>query len=37
MIERTHADELMIVSDIFEPEKRFRSFEIIAEVSASLS
>ena len=30
-LERTGADELMIVSDIYEPEKRFRSFEIIAE------
>jgi len=37
MTERTDADELMIVSDIFDPEKRLRSFEIIAEVSASLS
>jgi luciferase family oxidoreductase group 1 len=37
MIDRTRADELMIVSDIFDPEKRLRSFEIIAEVSASLS
>ncbi len=33
-VERTQADELMIVSDIFDPEKRLRSFEIIAEVAA---
>jgi luciferase family oxidoreductase group 1 len=37
MIERTRADELMIVSDIFDPEKRLRSFEIIADVSSSFS
>lgn len=36
MVERTNADELMIVSDIFDPEKRLRSFEIIADVSSSL-
>ncbi|WP_437224277.1 LLM class flavin-dependent oxidoreductase [Planctomicrobium sp. SH661] len=35
LIERTGADELMIVSDIFDSEKRFRSFEIIAEVTGS--
>jgi luciferase family oxidoreductase group 1 len=34
MIERTNADELMIVSDIFDPEKRLRSFEIIADVNS---
>ena len=33
MIERTNADELMIVSDIFDPQKRLRSFEIIAEAN----
>ena len=33
MIERTNADELMIVSDIFNPQKRLRSFEIIAEAN----
>ena len=32
-VERTRADELMIVSDIFDPQKRLRSFEIIAEVA----
>ena len=31
-VERTQADEVMIVSDIFDPDKRRRSFEIIAEV-----
>jgi luciferase family oxidoreductase group 1 len=36
MIERTHANELMVVSDIFDPEKRLRSFEIIADVSSPL-
>jgi len=30
LVERTKADELMIVSDIFDPEKRLRSFELIA-------
>ncbi|MCW3062819.1 MAG: alkane 1-monooxygenase [Capsulimonas sp.] len=34
MIERTNADELMIVSDIFDPEKRLRSFDIIADVNS---
>ena len=32
-IRRTGADELMIVSDVFDPAKRLRSFEIIAEVA----
>ena len=31
---RTQADELMIVSDVFDPAKRLRSFEIIAEMAA---
>lgn len=31
-IERTSADELMIVSDLYDPQKRLRSFEIIADV-----
>lgn len=31
-IERTQADELMIVSDMYDPAKRFRSVEIISEV-----
>lgn len=35
-LERTHADELMIVSDMFDPEKRFRSFALIAEAAAGL-
>lgn len=34
VIDRTNADELMIVSDIFDPEKRLRSFEIIADVNS---
>jgi luciferase family oxidoreductase group 1 len=34
MIDRTNADELMIVSDIFDPEKRLRSFEIIANLNS---
>ncbi len=34
MIDRTNADELMIVSDIFDPEKRLKSFEIIADVNS---
>jgi luciferase family oxidoreductase group 1 len=32
-VERTRADELMIVSDIFDTDRRLRSFEIIAEVT----
>ena len=28
---RTGADELMIVSDMFDPNKRLRSFELIAQ------
>ncbi|HVY84493.1 MAG TPA: LLM class flavin-dependent oxidoreductase [Caulobacterales bacterium] len=35
-LDRTRADELMIVSDMFDPAKRFRSFEIIAEAAADL-
>lgn len=31
LVERTGADEVMVVSDIFSTDKRFRSFEIIAE------
>ena len=30
-LERTRADELMVVSDLFDFTKRLRSFEIIAE------
>ncbi len=36
LIDRTQADELMIVSDMFDPKKRFRSFEIIAEVAGRM-
>ena len=32
-VDRTGADELMIVSDVFDPQKRMRSFEIIADVA----
>lgn len=32
LLERTHADELMIVSDTFDPALRLRSLEIIAEL-----
>lgn len=33
MATRTGADELMVVSDMFDPDKRLRSFQIIAEVT----
>ena len=33
--DRTKGDELMIVSDIFDPGKRLRSFEIIADVNST--
>ncbi|GAA5236661.1 LLM class flavin-dependent oxidoreductase [Verticiella sediminum] len=33
LLERTGADELMIVSDVFDPASRLRSFEIIAEAA----
>jgi luciferase family oxidoreductase group 1 len=32
LLERTGADELMIVSDVFDPKKRLRSFEMIASI-----
>ena len=32
LLARTNADELMIVSDMYDPDKRLRSFEIISEV-----
>jgi luciferase family oxidoreductase group 1 len=32
LLKRTEADELMVVSDMYDPEKRRRSFEIIAGV-----
>lgn len=34
-VQRTQADELMILSDIFDPEFRLRSFEILAKVNQS--
>ena len=36
-LERTEADELIVVSDIYDMEKRLRSFEIIAEVSGIIA
>lgn len=36
LLDRTEADELMVVSDMYDPEKRRRSFEIIAEVMAEV-
>ncbi|TDR39126.1 luciferase family oxidoreductase group 1 [Tahibacter aquaticus] len=36
MIERTGADELMVVSDVFDPALRLRSFELIAEQARRL-
>ena len=35
-VERTQVQELMVVSDVFEPAARFRSLEIIAESAQSL-
>src|SRR3546814_7778558 len=35
--ERTGADELMVVSDIFDPALRLRSFQLIAEAANSLA
>ena len=32
-VDRTQADELMIVSDVFDPRKRLRSFELIADAA----
>ena len=37
LVERTGAEELMIVSDVFEPAKRLGSFEIIAEVAGGMA
>lgn len=34
LIKETEADELMIVSDVFDPAKRLRSFELIAQAMA---
>jgi len=36
LIARTRADELMIVSDVFDYDKRLRSFEMIAEIGAEM-
>ncbi len=34
LVARTEANELMIVSDLFDPQKRLRSFELIAQAMA---
>jgi luciferase family oxidoreductase group 1 len=36
LIEETGADELMIVSDVFDHQKRLRSFELIAEAAQAV-
>lgn len=36
LLEQTAAQELIIVSDLFDSEKRFRSFELIAEAARTL-
>lgn len=36
LLERTQADELMIVSDVFEPSARLRSFELIMQAAEPL-
>jgi luciferase family oxidoreductase group 1 len=37
LIAETHADELMIVSDVYDHRKRLRSFELIAEAAKGLA
>lgn len=37
LLEETHADELMIVSDVYEFEHRLRSYELIAQAHALVS
>lgn len=37
LIEDTAADELMIVSDIYDPDKRLRSFELTAQAMGALA
>ena len=37
LVDRTDADELIVVSDVFEFERRLRSFEIIAEAGRLVS
>jgi luciferase family oxidoreductase group 1 len=37
LLDRTQADELMIVSDMYDQDKRRRSFEIIAEVMGKVA
>jgi alkanesulfonate monooxygenase SsuD/methylene tetrahydromethanopterin reductase-like flavin-dependent oxidoreductase (luciferase family) len=36
-VARTKADEILVVAQIFDHAARLRSFEIVSEVSASLS
>jgi hypothetical protein len=36
MIQRTGADELMVTANIFDHDKRKRSFEIVAEMHRAL-
>jgi luciferase family oxidoreductase group 1 len=36
LLDRTRADELMIVSDVYDPDARLRSFELIAEAARGL-
>jgi luciferase family oxidoreductase group 1 len=35
LVERTGAEEIMVVSDLFDPAKRLRSFELIAEAAGT--
>ena len=36
LVDRTTADELIVVSDVFDPERRMRSFELIAEAARGI-
>src|SRR5690606_35669161 len=36
LLARTQADELIVVSDVYDPASRFRSFELIAEAASGL-
>jgi alkanesulfonate monooxygenase SsuD/methylene tetrahydromethanopterin reductase-like flavin-dependent oxidoreductase (luciferase family) len=37
LLERTHADELMVVSDVYDFATRLRSFELIAQAVACVA
>jgi ribosome biogenesis SPOUT family RNA methylase Rps3 len=37
LIDETHADELMIVSGIYDHAERLRSYEIVSELSKAVS